>query len=61
MQVFLRTVQARVMASAHLIERTASRGDLAYQRMLQAGIADSLRTAASQLARDTPDFTRSSR
>lgn len=61
MQAFLRTVQARVMASASGIERTASRGDLAYQRMLEAGIADSLRTAASQLARDTPDFTRSSR
>lgn len=56
--VFLRTVQARVLASADGIERTASRGDLAYQQMLEAGIAGSLRTAAAQLARDTPDLAR---
>ena len=53
---FLRTVQVRVLVSAEGIERTASRGDLAYQQMLRAGVATSLRTAATQLARDTPDL-----
>lgn len=53
---FLRTVGARVLASAEGIERTASRGDLAYQQMLEAGVAESLRTAAAELARDSADL-----
>ncbi len=57
---FLRTVQARVLASAEGIERTASRGDLACQQMLRAGVAESLRTAAAELA-DSSDFAHPSR
>jgi hypothetical protein len=55
-RAFLRTVQARVLASADAIERTARRGDPAYQHMLEAGLADSLRTAAAQLGHDAPDL-----
>lgn len=58
LDAFLRTVRARVLASADGIERTASLGDLAYQQMLRAGVADSLRTAAAQLAQDTADLAR---
>ena len=50
--VFLDTVRARVLASADGIEQTARRGDLVYQRMLEAGVADSLRTAAASLSKD---------
>ncbi len=55
---FLRTVQARVLASAETIERTAGRGDLAYQQMLCAGVAECLRMAVTELAADIPDLTR---
>jgi len=55
---FLRTVQARILASAEGIERTASRGDPAYQQMVRAGVAESLRAAATELAGDTPDLAR---
>ncbi|MBA3528043.1 MAG: aminoglycoside phosphotransferase family protein, partial [Propionibacteriaceae bacterium] len=57
----LRTVQARVLASADGIERTAGLGDLAYQHMIEAGVADSLRTAAAQIDHDTASLTRTSR
>lgn len=50
---FLETVEARVLASADGIERTANLGDPAYQQMLLAGVAESLRTAAAELAHDT--------
>jgi len=49
---FVQTVQLRVLASADGIVRTARRGDPVYQRMLEEGVADSLRTAADQLAQD---------
>lgn len=52
LETFLQTVQARVLASADGIERTADHGDPAYQHMLAAGVADSLRTAAAQLGQD---------
>ena len=58
---FLLTVQARVLASADGIERTAARGDPAYQRMPQAGVASSLRAAAAQLAQDTASLAGKSR
>lgn len=58
---FLETVQARVLASADGIERTASRGDLVYRHMLEAGVADSLRTAAAELAQDTTSLVTPSR
>jgi hypothetical protein len=61
LEAFLETVQARVLASAEGIERTARRGDPVYQRMLEAGVADSLRTAAAELARDAAVFTTPSR
>jgi aminoglycoside phosphotransferase (APT) family kinase protein len=51
--VFLETVQARVLASADGIERTARGGALVYQRMRDAGVAESLRAAAAQLAQDS--------
>lgn len=50
---FLETVQARVLASADAIDRTARAGDPAYQRMLESGVADSLRAAAAELAHDS--------
>jgi hypothetical protein len=56
LETFLQTVQARVLASADGIERTADHGDPAYQHMLATGVADSLRAAAAQLARDTADL-----
>lgn len=46
---FVSTVQARVTASAEGIRRTAANGDPAYQRMLDAGVDASLRTAVSEL------------
>jgi len=58
---FLRTVQARVLASADSLERTAGRGDPAYQQMLRTGVAGSLRTAAAQLSQDAADLARTSR
>lgn len=61
LEAFLQTVQTRVLASADGIERTADHGDPAYQRMLAAGVADSLRTAAAQLAHDTADVVGTSR
>jgi hypothetical protein len=60
-RAFLRTVQARVLASAEGIARTAGRGDPAHQQMLQAGVAESLRAAAIELAQDAPDLARPSR
>lgn len=56
-ETFLATVRARVTASADGIERTARQGDLAYQRMLENGVADSLRTAVRELASDSDQFT----
>ena len=56
---FLQTVQTRVLASADGIERTARRGDPAYQAMLRAGVAGSLRTAAAQLAQETDSLATS--
>lgn len=55
---FLETVRMRVLASADGIEQTARRGDAVYQRMLEAGVADSLRTAAAELAKDGPSLCR---
>ena len=46
---FVSTVQARVTASAEGIQRTATAGDPAYQRMLGAGVDASLRTAVRAL------------
>jgi hypothetical protein len=46
---FVSTVQARVTASAEGIRRAAANGDPAYQRMLDAGVDVSLRTAISEL------------
>ncbi len=60
-RAFLHTVQARILASADGIERIASRGDLDYLHMLEAGVADSLRTAAAQLAEDAADLAGRSR
>lgn len=60
-EAFLQAVQARVLASADGIERTAIRGDPAYQHMLEAGVADSVRTAAAQLAQDAADLAGTSR
>lgn len=60
-EAFLHTVRARVLASAHAIERTAAGGDPAYQHMHQAGVADSLRSAAAQLAQDTASLAGTSR
>ena len=51
-RAFLDTVRARALASAEGIERTARRGDPAYQKMLETGTAAALRTAAAELARD---------
>ena len=45
-----------MLASAEGIERTARRGDAVYQRMLEAGVADSLRAAEAELVRDAVDF-----
>ena len=61
LDAFLETVQARVLASADGIERTARYGDPVYQRMLEAGVAESLRTAAAELKRDTDGFVTPSR
>ncbi len=55
---FLRTVQARVLYSAEVIERTAVQGDPAYQQMLLAGVARSRRKAVSELEAEIPDLTR---
>jgi hypothetical protein len=46
---FVSTVQARVTASAEGIQRTAATGDPAYQRMLDTGVDESLRTAVREL------------
>jgi hypothetical protein len=46
---FVSTVQARVTASAEGIQRTAATGDPAYQRMLDTGVDESLRTAIREL------------
>lgn len=48
----LQTVRSRILASADGIERTAGRGDPVYQQMLRAGVAESLRVAAAELAED---------
>jgi hypothetical protein len=56
LEVFLETMRARVLASANGIEDTALRGDPVYQHMLESGVADSLRTAASELSRDAADL-----
>ena len=60
LEAFLQVVQARVLASADGIERTAARGDSAYQHMLEVGVADSLRTAAAQLEQDTTSLASTS-
>ena len=55
---FLVTVRARVTASADdSIERTAQRGDPAYQRMLKNGVADSLRSAVRELTSESDQYT----
>lgn len=54
---FLVTVRARVTASADGIERTAQRGDPAYQRMLKNGVADSLRSAVRELTSESDQYT----
>jgi hypothetical protein len=46
---FVSTVQARVTATAEGIQRTVATGDPAYQRMLDAGVDASLRTAVREL------------
>jgi hypothetical protein len=56
LQAFLETVQARVLASADGIERTARRGDPVYLHMLEVGVAGSLRGAAAEIAQDTPNL-----
>lgn len=56
LETFRQTVQTRVLASAHGIERSADHGDPAYQHMLAAGVADSLHAAAAQIAQDTADL-----
>ena len=50
-------VEVRVTASADGIERTANRGDPAYQRILKNGVTDSLRAAARELTIDFDQYT----
>ena len=52
LEAFLEIVQARVLASAVGIEHNARRGDPVYQHILEAGVADSLRIAAAEVAQD---------
>ena len=51
------TVPTRVTASADGIERTAQRGDPAYQRMLKNGVADSPRSAVRELTSESDQYT----
>ena len=53
---FLETVRTRVTASADGIARLAEQGHPAHQRMLDAGVEASLRTAVRELAADADQF-----
>lgn len=46
---FVATVQARIRAAAEGVDRVATEGDPVYQRMRDAGVAESLRTAAMEI------------